>query len=88
MIYKYLTKEGIEEKYNFRKSLINPLKITGIIGGGVIALLGIGVENLGEVLIGGGVGGFSYVFGSSLNRINEKRKEKDIKNLENKSLSA
>jgi hypothetical protein len=88
MKYKYLTKEGIEEEYNSRKSLTNALKITGVIGGGVIALLGVGSDNLGEMLTGGGVTTFSYIFGSSFDRINEKRKDKYIKNIEDKSLSA
>jgi len=81
---KYLGRDGIEEKYNFRGDIINYFKNIGTIGGGVFVLLSLG-KDVGEVLTGGGVTTFSYFVGDSLHKLNNKIKEKALKNLESRT---
>lgn len=79
---KYLGKDGITEKYDFRGKIINYFKTIGTVGGGVYVILSLGPNNLGEILVGGGVGTSSYFLGNYLNKVNEKKKQKALKNLE------
>lgn len=82
---KNLEREKIEGIYNFIGKGINYIKTVGTIGGTTFALISLG-QPTGEVLVYGGVGTFSYLFGESLNKINGKIREKAIKNLESKTV--
>jgi hypothetical protein len=85
---KCLSKEGITEKYDCRGNIIDYLKITGTVGGGVYALLNIGkVNSLREVLIGGGFGIFSYFLGNYIYKRNENKKKESINNIEARLLA-
>lgn len=81
---KYLGREGIEEKYDSRKKVINYFRDIATIGGGTFCLLStIEPNNIKEVLMYGGIGVLSYLSGTGISRLNSKFKEKAIKNLEN-----
>ena len=84
MIDKNLERERIEGIYNFIGKGINYIKTAGTIGGTTFALISLG-QPAGEVLVYGGAGTFSYLFGESLNKINEKIREKALKDLENRA---
>jgi hypothetical protein len=85
MIGKHLERERIEGIYNFIGKGINYFQTAGTIGGTTFALISLG-QPVGEVLVYGGAGTFSYLFGESLNKINGKIREKAIKNLERKAI--
>lgn len=80
----FIKRNKIEEVHNFIENKINYLKNVGTIGGGTFALISIG-QSAGEVLMYGGIGTFSYFLGDSLNKLNNKLKEKALKNLEKKA---
>lgn len=81
---KYLGKDGIEEKYNSRKDLIETFQFIGILGGSAMAITSVGSDVLGGAIAGGGIGTTSYFIGNYINKLNEKMKEKALKNIEQK----
>jgi hypothetical protein len=78
---KYLSKDGIEEKYYHRNELIKCLRNIGTIAGLGYAVLKVGT-NLREMIAGGVLGVGSYLTGRYLHKRNEAKKEKALKNLE------
>lgn len=85
---KYLCQDGINEKYGSRSFLINSFKYAGTFGGGAFALLSVSkAGSVEEVLISGGVGIGSYFLGDYLNKVNDNKKEKALKNVEARLLA-
>jgi len=84
---KYLGKEGITEKYNFRGNLVNCAKNGGMILGGLYSLTRIVGEDIRGIFLGIGLAGVSYVGGSYIFKRNEGKKEKALKNLERKAVA-
>jgi|WetSurMetagenome_2_1015567.scaffolds.fasta_scaffold1696006_2 hypothetical protein len=81
---KYLTKDEIIDKYNSRGGVIDYFKTTGTVGGGLFVLLSLG-QNVEGVFVGGGVGTLSYFFWDYVDKLNEKGKQKALKNLEKRA---
>jgi hypothetical protein len=79
----FIKRDKILERYNFIEKRINYFKNAGTIGGSAFAIISLG-QPAGEVLMYGGIGTFSYFFGDSLNKLNNKLKENALKNLEKK----
>ena len=83
---KYLERDGIIEKYESRNFYANFIKYSGVVGGLSFIVIGIGSEDIKLMVMEGGAGSILYLLGDRLYRINEKRKEKALKNLENKAV--
>jgi hypothetical protein len=92
---KYLNKEGITEKYDFKSKNINIIQNIGIIGGFGYALAHIGYDVLRNMELsmnsvkdlgfGVGVAIASWISGDYLSKRNEKKKEKALRNLEERA---
>jgi len=82
---KDLGRDGIIERYDFRGKIINGYKIIGTLGGGVFMILSLGPNNVGEILVYGGAGIFSYLSATGISKLNDKLKEKALKNLESRA---
>lgn len=81
---KYLNEEGIRKKYDFRERMLGGARTIGAFFGFGYALLGIGSQSAEEVATGAGLGTISLLAGNYLKRRNTKKKQKALKNLENK----
>jgi hypothetical protein len=79
---KNLGRDGIEEKYDFRGKVINLIKTVGTGYGFVYTVIGIGSEDILTLGVAAGIGTFSFLSGNYIYNLNEKLKEKALKNLE------
>lgn len=79
---KYLSKDAIAEKYDFRCDVIKFAEKLGLIGGGLYSISGVAFEDIRMIGIGAGIGVVSVLSGNYLNNMNEKKKEKALRNLE------
>lgn len=89
---KYLGKDGIMEKYNFRGRYITWAQNIGMASGYIYSICNIfpgfssgqnlNGEGVEKVLGGFLVGTLSYFLGNYMHKVNEKKKEKALKNLE------
>jgi hypothetical protein len=94
---KYLGKEGIEEKYNFRGDCICGMQTLGMaIGYGytlfnifkdVITQNDMHNNDLIKVMGGFAIGTASYFIGYKLHKRNENKKDKIIRDIENKAIA-
>jgi hypothetical protein len=82
---KYLGREGIIEKYDSRNFIINSVKYGGAVGGLGFVVMGLGSDDIRMMVLEGGAGSFLYFVGDRLYKLNEKMKEKALKNLEQRS---
>jgi hypothetical protein len=82
---KYLGKDGITEKYDFMGNIINCGKKGGIILGGLYSITRIVSEDVKGIFFGAGFAAISYFGGNYISKMNEKKKEKALKNLESKT---
>ena len=79
---KYLSKEGITEKYDDRNSIIKCIMDVGIIGGGLLSVIGACSEDIRELGIGAGIGTVSYFLGNYIYKRNENKRQKALKDIE------
>lgn len=84
---KYLSKDGIIEKYDSRKGIINCFKNIGIVVGCVSVVLGVGSKSVGDLATGGVLAISSYTLGNYISKRNEKKKEKELNNIEKRVIS-
>lgn len=81
---RYFSRDAIIEKYDTRESLINCTKNLFAIVGGVYAVMNTG-QDIEKMLLGTGVCLVSYFGGDYIKKMNNKMKEKLLKNLEGKA---
>ena len=94
---KYLCKDGITEKYNFREQIIDYGQRCIMLGGFGLSALSImydfwagdklDMSDFKQVVGGFGVGVVSLVLGNYLHRKNEEKKEKALKSVEARLLA-
>jgi hypothetical protein len=92
---KYLNKEGITEKYDFKSKKINCVEWIGILGGLGYAVAHMGydfstkmnldIKGVKDLGIGVGVALVSWIGGDYISKRNEKKKEKALRNLEERT---
>jgi hypothetical protein len=89
---KYLGKDGITEKYDFRCKYIRGSQILGVGLGGIYSLFPIAhnfmssendsIKDIRNMGVGVLIGVCSYLIGDYIHKRNESKREKALKNLE------